>query len=557
MKKTISITIGKIVFNLEEAAYYNLQEYLNNLGEHFKNVSYGQEVVSDIENRIAEQFSVITSGQQNHALTNTDVQNVLQSIGAIEDFDNENQTEITNKKLYRNSQDATIAGVASGVASYFGWDTTVVRILFVISALFWGWGLALYLILWIVMPEAKTASQKMAMRGMSATIRNFEKSAKAKFEKIKLAKSDRDFFETLGKIIKGVFDFLTRLIGIVMVLVSAFFITLSTFLAVNLIFNRKLPYVDPVFSNIFSGLNYYLLISLAFIAIIIPFVYLIVGGLSILKRRSVISFLAACILAGIWLISASGASVLFFQKFSQTQSVITSYQGQTETRPIENIDLTKINQIRATGHAVVNITYAQDYSMEVKGYTYQLDNLKVASLDKTLLIENIEPKNKCFICLARLLIKPSIIIDIKTPNLTAIEGSGAVRFNLENFKNDDFALTLNDASRADLNIETKNIVLSLKDATQASLVGSGQTLTANLSGASKLKAFEFETNKVQIKTSDAANAEINTSEQLEARASDASKIIYQGNPSLEQTKSQAAQIQKASALSPVPEEYSR
>ena len=82
------------------------------------------------------------------------------------------------KKLFRSSDDKVLGGVSGGIASYFGTDPVVIRILFVISIFLGGAGLLVYLILWIITPEAKSITEKMQMQGEPVTISNIEENVK-------------------------------------------------------------------------------------------------------------------------------------------------------------------------------------------------------------------------------------------------------------------------------------------------------------------------------------------------------------------------------------------
>ncbi len=87
----------------------------------------------------------------------------------------------TVKKLYRNPDKKVIGGVAGGIAAYFGADETIIRLLFVISVIFFGTGVLLYIILWAIVPEAKTLTEKMQMQGEPVTLSNIEQNIKKNF----------------------------------------------------------------------------------------------------------------------------------------------------------------------------------------------------------------------------------------------------------------------------------------------------------------------------------------------------------------------------------------
>jgi len=86
------------------------------------------------------------------------------------------------KKLFRNSEDRVLGGVSSGIAAYFGTDPTVIRLLFVLSIFLGGAGIILYIILWIITPEARTITEKMQMQGEPVTLSNIETNIKKSFK---------------------------------------------------------------------------------------------------------------------------------------------------------------------------------------------------------------------------------------------------------------------------------------------------------------------------------------------------------------------------------------
>ena len=82
------------------------------------------------------------------------------------------------RKMYRNPEGKVLGGVASGIASYTGWDISIIRIVWVLFAILGGSGIILYIILWIALPEAKSLTEKMRMQGQPVTLSNIEKTVK-------------------------------------------------------------------------------------------------------------------------------------------------------------------------------------------------------------------------------------------------------------------------------------------------------------------------------------------------------------------------------------------
>ena len=88
------------------------------------------------------------------------------------------EDETSVKKMYRDKDNRVIGGVASGLAAFWGIDSTVVRVLFIGMTIFGGLGLLVYIIMWIALPEARTITEKMQMQGEPVTLSNIESSVK-------------------------------------------------------------------------------------------------------------------------------------------------------------------------------------------------------------------------------------------------------------------------------------------------------------------------------------------------------------------------------------------
>mgnify|MGYP000563153950 CR=1 FL=1 len=182
MNQTVTVNISGIVFHIEVDAYENLKKYLNKIRGYFKDSEESEEIMTDIEARIAELFSEkITSNNQ--VVNTKDVDEVITIMGKPEQYIDEDEELIeeksytkqrnhsTAKKLFRDSDDRIIGGVASGIAAYFGINSAYIRFILIVSGIF-GYGILAYFIMWAIIPEAKTAADKLQMKGDPVNIDN-------------------------------------------------------------------------------------------------------------------------------------------------------------------------------------------------------------------------------------------------------------------------------------------------------------------------------------------------------------------------------------------------
>lgn len=214
MKKTLTVNLGGTVFHIDEDAYRLLDNYLSNLKIHFRKEAGADEIIDDIERRISELFAEkLIAGSQ--VITITDVEEVIARMGKPEDMEAENDSEPSvgnatrttiHRRLYRNPDDKLLGGVISGMAAYLGWDVTLLRLLLLV-VLICGVGtlIPVYIVCWLVIPEARTAAEKLSMRGEAVTVENIGKTVTDGFEKVAngvndYMKSDkpRTFLQKLG-----------------------------------------------------------------------------------------------------------------------------------------------------------------------------------------------------------------------------------------------------------------------------------------------------------------------------------------------------------------------
>jgi phage shock protein PspC (stress-responsive transcriptional regulator) len=189
MKITVSINLGGYSFNIDEDAYAELKRYLKNLEFHFAGEESSSEILSDIETRMAELFrSKLTSYKQ--VINIEDVNQVIKVLGTPEDISNAEGPTTRDKfsspgyhRMYRDPDHRAIGGVCAGIAAYWNMELWLVRLIFLILG-FMGVGILIYLILYIVLPEAKTTAEKIEMKGHPVNIHNITESVKREFDTV-------------------------------------------------------------------------------------------------------------------------------------------------------------------------------------------------------------------------------------------------------------------------------------------------------------------------------------------------------------------------------------
>ena len=191
MKITLSVNLGGYSFNIDDDAYEELKRYLKNLELHFAGEESSSEILSDIETRMAELFRTKLTGYK-QVIIIEDVRQVISVLGTPEDIaDNEGKSAREKfstpgyHRMYRDPDHRIIGGVCAGMGAYWDLDPWIMRAIFIALIFAGGLGILVYLILYIVLPEAKTTAQKIEMKGEPVNIHNIKDSVKQEFENVR------------------------------------------------------------------------------------------------------------------------------------------------------------------------------------------------------------------------------------------------------------------------------------------------------------------------------------------------------------------------------------
>jgi phage shock protein PspC (stress-responsive transcriptional regulator) len=305
MNKTITINLGGVVFNIEEDAFNRLKAYVENLKSRFTKEDGSEEIIADIESRMAELLKEKLHVNKS-ALTLSDIDSVIAIMGKPEDYgdfqepspgqtsyEETGNVRNKNRKLYRDQDDAVIGGVCAGISHYLGWDPSIPRIILVLAVIFGGTGILLYIILWAVVPAAKTRAEKLQMKGEPVTVDNISKMVKDEMDKVderingKNKKFGSEFTEKareFGHSSSRVFE----------VLIGGFLIIISLGILISLIggfigmnvggpFNSdnfSVSYADQLLFNGDGSLSW--LVAAGTILVVVPLIAMVYSGIKLL-----------------------------------------------------------------------------------------------------------------------------------------------------------------------------------------------------------------------------------------------------------------------------------
>lgn len=325
MKEIKKCSISGIAFTLELDAWQNLNDYLASLDKAYGDTPDGGEIIADIEARIAE---LILSAQDNTKIVNLAlIESIVAQLGSAEDISEESAVDDTTvknqhgepripRRLYRDMEHARLGGVCAGLAKYFdieaGWIRRACGLPFLLCVLSWmpsmrwlgnlGGNLiwvefVSYAVMWIAVPAARTARQKLEANGERITVKSIrDRSANGNSNDVdhKARPVIAEVVTVAGHILIFLLKMVAALIVFALVLVAlALLIGLFTVLFTQNIFG-EFAVVDNIFMTI-GNLKW--IVTLGVLVVLLPVLILLYVLLSLLfnfklkKTALLVSFL--------------------------------------------------------------------------------------------------------------------------------------------------------------------------------------------------------------------------------------------------------------------------
>lgn len=409
MNKTISINLGGFFFHIDEDAYQKLSRYFDAVKRSLS-PDGRDEIMKDIESRIAELFQERIQNEK-QVIGLVEIDTVIAIMGQPEDykidedatksssFSSTNKTYTRAKRLYRDKDNSLLGGVAAGFGHYLNIDPLWVRILFIISPFIsFGTSIIIYLILWILIPEAITTSQKLEMKGEPINISNIERKVKEGIDEIsdkigsldhqKIADNAKYGAEKVGSTISDIlgtiFKLFAKFIGALIVIIASFSLLGFFITGIIMMFSSTMP-DNYILNNIQTpiGLETPLWAQGILLILVfgIPFFFLLLLGLKLLVNNlKSIGNIATYTLIATWVI-ASGiaislgineASQLAFEGKAVQKEMIAIAPTDTLKIKFKNNDFYSKNNYRDHDFKITQdeadneIIYSNNVSIEVK-----------------------------------------------------------------------------------------------------------------------------------------------------------------------------------------------
>jgi len=544
MKKTLNINLNGRVFNIDEDAYELLENYLQNLKSYFRNEQDSAEIIRDFEARIEELFQErIRLGY--NVISIEQVEIVIERMGkpedfGDEDFKSENSNSSSNKapinqgkpkkRFYRNTDEKILGGVCSGIAAYFGWDPLPVRIIFFILILLpIPFMLLTYLALWIFMPAAITASQKLEMRGEAVTLENIGKTVS---ETTAASSNNGGYLSSFFKFGLGCFGCLVG-IPLIFALCIVFIALISLIFGFSGLLFFPLDFLGFDWNGITTIHPLASLIALTLV-IGIPLFSIIYALFSSNKKAKPLSKTFRWSAFIVWIIALI---VFIFSGIKINNELSSQYHNKWNIFCDNNIvsgsgiiadrteDLPAFSQLKIDNNLVATVRVRKGDAPQI---LINGDDNIIEKINWKLKNDELILGIKDHINFQR----SKLIITITAPEITGIRMSGANKVFIDNkLTADNFNIKVEGIGsfQAD-SLYVQNLTCNLEGVGKATLGGKAQKAFIRLEGAGKIDSFNLEVDSLTARLEGVGSIRSNPIVFLDASLDGVGKITYKNEP---------------------------
>lgn len=553
MNKTVTINLGKINFYVDEGAYEKLDKYLKAISASLDAQSRA-ETMADIEARIAELF-LEERKNKDRVIGVEEVDHIIEVMGQPEDYQmdeektdqktEQQEQESSAKKLYRDIEHNAVGGVCAGLGHYFGISKIWIRLAFlllwipdIISGALVPSGstvFLIYVVMWIVVPAARTTAQKLEMQGKSIDIGNIEQKVREEFTKAKETVKNTDYsglnrlVEGLGEILKILLRAFVIFIGVILVLAAG-----SSLIGIV---------VSLLFFGGFSGITFFGLsigaistlptwftVILLLLITGIPLFLLLLAGLRIISPRvKGISLTGILVLVGVWVL-AFIPIVMYTPNWTNIDLNFGKIHGQgpviEESYPLtKDFDKLEIKEAWNANLIQSDSTYlvvrSQENILSEFDYNITDNKLSIGTKGNRISTGNIK----------------AMEVDVYYKDLSDLNAQSVSSItSKDTLEQSKLKLSASSAGTINLKVTTDTTLAKTSSASTITLAGFSGYLSGKASSGAKVHAKELKTKKTKARASSGGTVQVFASDTLNAKSSSGGSIYYYGNPKNKEVK---------------------
>jgi phage shock protein PspC (stress-responsive transcriptional regulator) len=356
MNEVTQIHLGRQAYTIAADAHVMLRAYLRAIKE-----EAGSDVADEVELRMAELLTEQGVTGEKVVLV-SDIDGLKKQLGLPQDFKDEDGSGTEGnvadtpkgsaKRLFRDTQNGMVAGVASGLGAFLGIDVALVRIIFIIMTLAWGGGLLVYLALWLLVPEANSSSDRLRMQGKAVTVESLKHAVK----NADVPGAAERFVRNVSPIVNGVFRSMLKIAGAGVVLVGLLLlfglITGSVYLALHhwkIIAENFFPVGASEHLAVAIGLTWLALLALLTILI----------GVAMMRHKWPTAPWATGVLIGLLFVGSAVGISLAADIAPKVQSRVEAAHHTT------TLSVANFSSLVASGNVMVDVEQSNNYRVSM------------------------------------------------------------------------------------------------------------------------------------------------------------------------------------------------
>ena len=420
MNEVKKVHLGRQVFVISVGAHTKLKAYLRDIEVE----SASKSVAEEVELRMAELLTERGIRDETVVLEK-DIDYLQTQLGSPSDFKEDSDEHEAAapqssgaKRLYRDPSRGYLAGIAVGLADYFGIDVVIVRVVLLALLFVSGFGLFLYVILWLLVPVAKTQSDRLQMQGKPVTIESLThmvKNPEVADKTRKVARVTRDF---VGKLMKlgALFTGVVLLVGSLLGLVASVAMT-------SMIISHGI-YIEQVKVFPLTGSEISLAVASAVTIGLVLLLLAGIGGMMTVRRKLVPGWVMA-LLVGLIVISTAATSGI-------AASNVTTFQSRYDSLRFSSSRSVPDFKALSVRNADISVSYetSPTYSIEIQtiGFKdFQLIKTDVVNGELVIDAQALDTRTDC----VTLCNKQPIKVIVRSPSLERAQVDGRVNFELK------------------------------------------------------------------------------------------------------------------------------
>lgn len=535
MKPTLTINLNGLVFHVDEDACQTLGDYLDAVRRQIGDTEDNEEIMLDVEARIAELFTDMLQHKGMQVVNGFMVRQVMEQLGRPEDFsssEEEGGAEMPQPeagaaprrhRLYRDVDNSILGGVCSGLAAYLGWDVVWIRLLFVLCTFLWGAAIPVYLLVWLVAPAAQTAAQRLEMRGEVASVENIRKEYEKASQYVGEHQVANRARRVLGVVLKIILFAVLAcvavpLLGMLVAVVAVLFAMSMAMLSLPFGMFEAVPALADF--SAFFGHPWMAVVAAVLLLFVlgIPLFIAVYWLVKYVRKRQHPSSLFWIVTLSLWLLSSVGLGVLALHvgRHWSDVSVPESFEPDW-TSCSSRLAVQPFTGIRIMGAVRLQVSQADTCSVfvgdgDLVGLTTNVEN-------GTLVVKTVESLTSV----------PSLRVTLPEWKECSVEGAAQVLTD-GTVHSDRLCISVEGAAALNVDLDVKVLSVSVEGAAVCELSGKAGLFQLSQEGMAVTHAVNLVADVVDVSCDGMSAAEVMCTQKLTAEADDMSKIAYSGNP---------------------------